>query len=190
MASPLQGCDGSGLMCYPVGDFSFGSAPTLSSARSPAPNTLFEPPWPIIAASERPARAAAVANPPRAANARRSRPPGPRRWRGPPRSRPTPDPRASAPRAHADRSSGRRTPRRSPPPPASGSAPPPGQLPSSAPSGTATVAPAPSRSVFERRILSTTPSGSQAGRRPRAQRARCAPSLQRGGPESTAGTRK
>ena len=109
-------------MCYPVGDFSFGSAPTLSSARSPAPNTLFEPPWPIIAASERPARAAAVANPPRAANARRSRPPGPRRWSGPPRSRPTPDPRASAPRAHADRSSGRRAPRRSPPPPASGSA--------------------------------------------------------------------
>jgi hypothetical protein len=157
MASPLQGCDGSGLMCYPVGDFSFGSAPTLSSARSPAPNTLFEPPWRIIAASARPPSRTR-----RAANARRSRPPVLRRWRGPPRSRPTPDPRASAPRAHADRSSGRRAPRRSPPPPASGSAPPPDSFPSSAPSGTATVAPAPSRSVFERRILSTTPSGSKA----------------------------
>jgi hypothetical protein len=36
------------------------------------------------------------------------------------------------------------------------------QLPSSAPSGTATVAPAPSRSFFGRPILSTTPSGSKA----------------------------
>jgi hypothetical protein len=119
--------------------------------------------FPAPVAHDRGLRAAGPTRPPsrtrRAANARRSRPPVLRRWRGPPRSRPTPDPRASAPRAHADRSSGRRAPRRSPPPPAKRLSAPTGQLPSSAPSGTATVAPAPSRSVFERRILSTTPLG-------------------------------
>jgi hypothetical protein len=75
----------------------------------------------MIAASERPAAAVAVANPARS-ECRRSRPQGQPRRREPPRSPPAPDPIRSARDCRADRFAERRAPRLSPQPPASGAA--------------------------------------------------------------------
>jgi hypothetical protein len=116
-----------------------------------AADDLFQRPW-RMSRPRSARRAAAVANPARS-ECPAKWPSVRQRWRGSPRARSN---RRRPEIAHADRSGERLTHRRRVEPAAQR-----GQVASSPANGTATVAPAPSRLVFERRIVSTTPSESK-----------------------------